>query len=383
MASRWFCKVLGQEMGPVDFREMVEMARSGTLKEDDPVRREGATGWTRAGDVIGLFRAAAREPAPPQPKAETEPKPVRAEGEAKPPEARAAVPPRIGRRQVLLAGGMVLGLLLLVAAVSAWRANRRERFPEPYQGKREPVRQDVLASLVRERSSAPAAAVPKDPVPQPVEAGAGDWKERFTQDFRGDFETEAFDLLGGSASGQYYGFEPAGLRVTVPDNCPESYFAAAARITIQGDFQITARYTILELPSPTSGFGAGATLSVVDAEGERASVDRRQRVREGHVFCSYRGKRRPDESYEHLSQFRETSSDALSGWLRLTRVGPNIRYEIAGPHNDRFVQIHEEEFAGDDVDSVRLVVQTGGSPTAIDAVWSYFDVQAEKVIKEY
>jgi len=58
---------------------------------------------------------------------------------------------------------------------------------------------------------------------------------------------------------------------------------------------------------------------------------------------AYRGKRKPDESYQHLEQSRETSSDALSGWLRLTRVGKNIRYEIAGADDERFVQIYEEE----------------------------------------
>ena len=55
----------------------------------------------------------------------------------------------------------------------------------------------------------------------------------------------------------------------------------------------------------------------------------------------------------------------------------------AGPRNQRFVQIHEEEYPRDEVANVRLVVVTGGSPTAIDAVWSYFDVRAEEIVKEY
>jgi hypothetical protein len=73
----------------------------------------------------------------------------------------------------------------------------------------------------------------------------------------------------------------------------------------------------------------------------------------------------------------------LSGWLRLTRMGKEIRYQVAGPHVERFAQIHEEEFTDDEVVRVRVVVQTGGSPTAVDVVWSYFDVQAEEVVKTY
>ncbi len=383
MPSRWFCKVLGQEVGPVSFPEMAEMVRSGTLKEGDPVRREGASDWIRAREVIGLFRAAARKPAAAAPEAEAEPKPAQPAGKTKEAEPPPAEPPRIGRRQLLLAGGLVLGLLLLVVGVSAWRASRRERFPEPYQGPREPVKQDVLAPLAADRSTASSVAVPKEPVPQPVDGETGNWKERFTQDFREDFETQSLDFVGGSPPEQYYSLEPAGLRMTVPENCPENYFAANARITLNGDFQITARYTILNMEPPTSGFGTGVALSVSDAEEERAAVWRQHGVREGHVFASYRGKRRPDKSFEHLTEFRETSSDALSGWLRLTRVGKNIRYEIAGPHNERFVQIHEEEFPGEDVRKIRLVIQTGGSPTALDAVWSYLDVQAEELVKHY
>ena len=83
MASKWLCKVLGQQVGPVSFREMAEMVRSGTLKEDDPVRREGASQWTRAGEVIGLFRAAAKEPAQTRPQAKAEPKPVQPSGKTK------------------------------------------------------------------------------------------------------------------------------------------------------------------------------------------------------------------------------------------------------------------------------------------------------------
>ena len=63
MASQWFCKVLGREVGPVGFPRLVEMVRAGTLTEGDPVRRQGASEWTRARHVIGLFRTAQHQAA--------------------------------------------------------------------------------------------------------------------------------------------------------------------------------------------------------------------------------------------------------------------------------------------------------------------------------
>ena len=383
MASQWFCKVLGQELGPVSFREMAEMARAGTLKEDDPVRREGTSQWTRAGEVIGLFRAAAKERPQAPPQAKAEPQPAQAPSQTKEAQPPPTGPQRIGLRQVFLAGGLVVGLLLLVVAVSAWRANRRERFPEPSQAPPPVVQPDLLGSLVANRSSTASSPVPDGPVPEPVSADASPLKARLTLDFREGFETQLIELVGGSPPDQHFAIEPGGLRITVPDDSDVDYFAADVKVRVKGDFRITARYVILNMPPPQGGFGSGVSLWVEDAQGERAAVERRHREREGHVFGSYRGRCQQDGTYLHSAPLRETSSEALSGWLRLARVGKEIRYQVAGPHVERFTQIHEEEFTDDEVVRVRVVVQTGGSSTGVDAICSYFDVQAEEVVKTY
>ena len=58
MSSRWYCRTLGQELGPVAFGDLVEMVRQGSLGRDDQVRRDNSTRWSRAEEVVGLFRAA-------------------------------------------------------------------------------------------------------------------------------------------------------------------------------------------------------------------------------------------------------------------------------------------------------------------------------------
>ena len=58
MATRWFQKQGGREIGPFGFQELAAMLRAGTLHEDDRVRMEHGTQWIAARDVLGLLRTA-------------------------------------------------------------------------------------------------------------------------------------------------------------------------------------------------------------------------------------------------------------------------------------------------------------------------------------
>ena len=393
MASQWFCRVLGQEIGPVSFREMAEMVRARTLKKDDPVRREGTSQWTRAGEVIGLFRAAGKEATQGRPETKGEPQPVPAPGKTKAAERPPAAPRWFGRRRALLAGAMVVGLVLLVAGVSAWRASRRERFPEPRRTSPKAVKEDVLAPLIANRSSTPSTPIPSDPVPQQASADVAGLKARFTLDFRKDFETQAIKPFAYTRGGadpttmpspvEQFAVEPAGVRMTIPSGSPVGYCGGDLRIRLRGDFHVTARYTILSLEPPTKGSGTGIGIEAYGVQRELAALHRTLRMREEHVFHATRGEPREEGGYRYHVRSRDTSSEALSGWMRLERAGSTIRYQIAGPHSERFVQIHEAEFPPGDVVKVRFKAQTRGSPTAVDVVWSYFDVQAEQIVKEF
>lgn len=61
----WWCKVLGNEIGPVPFEELVEMAKANTLSSNDEVRFGENGHWRRAGSIGPLmahlpFQAAQR-----------------------------------------------------------------------------------------------------------------------------------------------------------------------------------------------------------------------------------------------------------------------------------------------------------------------------------
>lgn len=54
MASGWYCKVMGQLLGPVPLQQVVELAQDGTLMPTDMVRKKTGE-WVVAGTIRGLF----------------------------------------------------------------------------------------------------------------------------------------------------------------------------------------------------------------------------------------------------------------------------------------------------------------------------------------
>lgn len=55
MAAQWFCKIMGDERGPMTTAQLQEVARSGRLSIDDLVRRADDSRWVRAENVVGLY----------------------------------------------------------------------------------------------------------------------------------------------------------------------------------------------------------------------------------------------------------------------------------------------------------------------------------------
>lgn len=54
-ASRWFCRILNQELGPFDRAALRTMAENGELSQSDPIRCELSQTWVAAESISGLF----------------------------------------------------------------------------------------------------------------------------------------------------------------------------------------------------------------------------------------------------------------------------------------------------------------------------------------
>lgn len=55
MVTQWYCKIMGDERGPVTADELRSMVTSGELAIDDLVRADAESSWIRADAVPGLF----------------------------------------------------------------------------------------------------------------------------------------------------------------------------------------------------------------------------------------------------------------------------------------------------------------------------------------
>jgi hypothetical protein len=58
MATQWYCRLMGTEMGPFTSKELLEMARSHRITPDDSVRKGTDGNWVGAYRVKGLFEDA-------------------------------------------------------------------------------------------------------------------------------------------------------------------------------------------------------------------------------------------------------------------------------------------------------------------------------------
>lgn len=59
--AQWYCRTLGEELGPFGFEELLAMVREGGLSPSDELR-QGTGDWEQAGSIIGLFAEAPAAP---------------------------------------------------------------------------------------------------------------------------------------------------------------------------------------------------------------------------------------------------------------------------------------------------------------------------------
>jgi hypothetical protein len=60
MATQWYYRAYGQDLGPLSFRELAQMVRDGSITETDLVRADWESEWHCAAGVVGLFHTAQR-----------------------------------------------------------------------------------------------------------------------------------------------------------------------------------------------------------------------------------------------------------------------------------------------------------------------------------
>jgi hypothetical protein len=197
------------------------------------------------------------------------------------------------------------------------------------------------------------------------------WTEFNFSFLRCQFDDDHLRLLG-SGDAKAWDFihrEVEGLRMALPAGSDVEMVGVASRFPVCGDFEITARYTILKC-DPTaqgSGTGPGIYIKTLSTGENTAVLARLNRPTEGEVYNAYFATQRRDGTRQHQPVFTETNS--LSGSLRLVRSGETLEYFVAEGESRDFRLIRDVRLGSEDIAVVRVGVDHGGSDAAIEVLW--------------
>lgn len=201
--------------------------------------------------------------------------------------------------------------------------------------------------------------------------------EEFYHDFRGgQFDSESLTLVGENTK-QFVRSDNDGLRIVqMEEDEVLRPHGCSPRFKIQGDFEITASFEILQLSRPSQGYGAGVSLRVLTKrpDGNAATVARFHHPKRGQTFVTdvartVGGKR------THDSKFSPTAS--ATGKLRLIRTGSVVRFLAVEGNGQQFRELGQANFGTDDVNYVNIEGLTGTAPCTFDARFLDLRVVAE------
>jgi hypothetical protein len=175
--------------------------------------------------------------------------------------------------------------------------------------------------------------------------------------------------------------ETAGLLIEIPASAGAIASAGvAARFGLRGDFEITADFELVDVPTPKSGFGAGATISIAGADGQGASMQRVRFPDGNEAYVCHRATPQPDGTITHTVEVVPTT--ASSGSMRIARRGSDLSYSTAEGGAGDFRELHKAAFSDADLRLLHLAAQTGEAPSAVSVRWTKFQAKAEQLLGE-
>lgn len=178
-------------------------------------------------------------------------------------------------------------------------------------------------------------------------------------------------------------FEPGGLRIKLPPGYPEQRpsIGLALVSTVQGNFEITARFELLKEPTPedAGNYATRVTLGVLLDTRERNEVAVSRRMAKGKTeFYTFMlmeagatGKVQP--------KLHTVPTEAKTGRLRLVRTGSVLSCFASEDAREDFILLQEYPFSPLDVKQVFLHTSTGGPAAELDVRVSDLNIVADSL----
>lgn len=166
-------------------------------------------------------------------------------------------------------------------------------------------------------------------------------------------------------------FEPAGMRITVPQGPTgiDAHAVLSTGIRLNGDFEATVNFEILHLPEPEeAGPETGITMSVRRDKTEIciSGITRRVVKKGGPQFsawCTWFDW--PGKPSRHEEQLSATT--AKSGRLRLVRTGSQLSYYASTSADAELALLNKISIGTQSLDDLRLLGFTGDPRASLDA----------------
>jgi len=191
----------------------------------------------------------------------------------------------------------------------------------------------------------------------------------FTYDFRGrPYDPKEFRPTG-SNHRKVVRTTPNGLRISLPaDHVNSLPVGLVVAFGVQGDFEITMDFELLDVPQPQSGHGAGVSLYVtmISPTHEAATIGRWRRPNDQQIVSAHRATTPEDGKRQHFGE--SAATEALSGKLRLVRNGTTLSFQFAPDESNIFREFFTSEMGSADLESVRIAADNGGTPTKVDVL---------------
>jgi Protein of unknown function (DUF1583) C domain len=193
-----------------------------------------------------------------------------------------------------------------------------------------------------------------------------------------------FELIGPGKE-QNVQLEALGLHVSLPAGWggerPSS--GMISTFGLKGDFDVSVRFELLNEPKQEdAGASGGTRLNLALVKDTPASdvsnINRTMSVKSGRIFYAWSTPTINPNSGKK-SQLNQTSTtEAMSGRLRLVRSGADWYYGAAEADGE-FKFFAKYPFGAEDIRQVRLIVATGGDQAAVEVRFSDLHIKADSI----
>jgi hypothetical protein len=149
---------------------------------------------------------------------------------------------------------------------------------------------------------------------------------------------------------------------------------------LAGDFEVLAEYTLIALPAPQGGYGAGLGVTV-DTEGRDGSVTlaRRYLPKKGSGYVVSRTLPGEGGKKQYKTEHWEERPGATQGRLVVRRKKAELTFLVADGPGEELRELCRVPFTAGTVRKLLVNADSGGSPTAVDVRVGGLVVRAEEV----